>query len=367
MLSGALLCCVINLNATLTHNRFMKNILVVFTGGTIGCSVQAGTINTSAQAGFQLIELFKQLPQPEPIQFHCLQPLQLLSENLHPAVWTTLIQAIEQQNLADYDGIIVTHGTDTLAFTAAALSFYFNHLDKPLLLVSSNYPLTHPQANGVQNFVCAVEFIRQRIQNGVFVPYTNPADITQVHIGSRLASCLQLSGDFISVQSKSYLTFQNGVFDYVTARIDLPGFKNLAGLKLNALFSKRILLIKPYPGLDYSAFNLADVDAVLHDLYHSGTACSVNDWGENYNLANFIARCQQVNIHCYLAPALKTADVYASSQVLLEKQWVTVLWNMSLEAAYVKLLLAYTNFAQAAEIADFMAKNLALEQIENNY
>ncbi len=364
MLSGALLCCVINLHATLSYNPFMKNILVVFTGGTIGCSVQAGTINTSAQAGFQLIELFKQLPQPEPVQFNCIQPLQLLSENLHPQVWTTLIQAIEQQSLADYDGIIVTHGTDTLAFTAAALSFYFNGLDKPLLLVSSNYPLTHPQANGLENFCCAVQFICQRIQRGVFVPYTNPGQTTQVHIGTRLASSLQLSGDFISVQSKSYLTYQQGNFQFVDARITPPAAKNL---QLKADFSKRILLIKPYPGLDYSLFNVAGVDAVLHDLYHSGTACVLSDWGENHTLANFIARCQQAAIPCYLAPALKTADLYASCKSLIEKQGVTVLWNMSLEAAYVKLLIAYTNFDHTAAIIDFMTTNIALEHIENNY
>ena len=111
----------------------MKNILVVFTGGTIGSCAEAGTIHPSAQAGFKLIQLFQQLPHAAAVQFDCIQPLHLLSENLQPPVWTTLIAAIEQRSLADYDGIIVTHGTDTLAFTAAALSFYFHRLPKPLL------------------------------------------------------------------------------------------------------------------------------------------------------------------------------------------------------------------------------------------
>lgn len=343
----------------------MKKILVVFTGGTIGSTACDGVINTTQQAGFKLIQLFQALPQPEPIHFDCIQPLQLLSENLHPSVWTKLIQAIENQPLASYDGIIVSHGTDTLAFTAAALSFYFHALEKPLLLVSSNYPLDHPQANGLQNFSCAVEFIRQQKQNGVFVPYTNPGQITQVHIGSRLASSLQLSGDFISVQSKSYLTFQQGEFRYVDTRIDPPGFKNLEGLNLKANFSKRILLIKPYPGLDYSAFDLNNVDAVLHDLYHSGTACTSKDWGENYHLISFLQRCKTLGIHCYLAPALKTQDLYASS-CELENHGAIMLWNMSLEAAYVKLILAYGNFKQPKKIIEFISADIALEHLENN-
>jgi L-asparaginase len=341
----------------------MKNILVVFTGGTIGSTVNNGVINTSSQAGFKLIQLFQQLPQSEAIHFDCIQPLQLLSENLHPIAWETLINAIEAQPLADYDGIIVTHGTDTLAFTAAALSFYFHSLDKPLLLVSSNYPLEHPQANGLQNFNCAVEFICQQKQNGVFVPYTNPGQVTEVHIGSRLASCLQLSGDFISVQSKTYMVFQNGEFRYVADKTNLPDFKNLKGLKLKADFSKRFLLIKPYPGLDYSSFNLAKVDVVLHDLYHSGTACTTAQWGDNHNLSNFIQTCLQANIKFYLAPALKTPAAYASTQEFMQ-QGVEILWSMSLEAAYVKLLLAYGNFAQMSEISDFMRQDLALEHVE---
>ena len=64
-----------------------------------------------------------------------IQAVEILSENLFPSVWETLINAIEAENISQYDGIIVTHGTDTLAFTAAALSLYFNAIKIPLLLV----------------------------------------------------------------------------------------------------------------------------------------------------------------------------------------------------------------------------------------
>jgi L-asparaginase len=341
----------------------MKNILVVFTGGTIGSEACDGVINTSQQAGFKLIQLFQSMPQSEPIHFDCIQPLQLLSENLHPSAWATLITAIEAHPVANYDGIIVSHGTDTLAFTAAALSFYFHRLAKPLLLVASNYPLEHPQTNGLQNFCCAVEFIRQQKQYGVFVPYANPGQITQVHIGSRLASSLQLSGDFISVQSKSYLTFQNGEFSYVDAEIK-PAITP-SSFSLKADFSQRILLIKPYPGLDYSAFNLTGVDAVLHDLYHSGTACTTTQWGEKHNLLHFIQTCYQANIKLYLAPALKSPAAYAGTAELIN-QGVQILWDTSLEAAYVKLMLAYGNFSQSEIIDEFMLADIALEHVENN-
>ncbi len=93
-----------------------------------------------------------------------------------------------------------------------------------MLLVSSDYPLDDPRANGLENFICAVEFILQKIQAGVFVPYRNQQQTTQVHRGSRLACSLQLSGDFFSVQGKSFMQFENGQFSLLN-----PSAKSILG------------------------------------------------------------------------------------------------------------------------------------------
>jgi len=175
----------------------MKNILVVFTGGTIGSIATDGTINTEGNTSFKLIRLFQQhYENHQQIHFDTIQPLQILSENLAPDAWKILIDAIEAARPDQYDGIIITHGTDTLAYTACALSFYFNAAKVPMLLVSSDYPLEHPQANGLENFICAVEFVLQINKAGVFAPYRNQQQTTQLHQGTRLACSLQLSGDF---------------------------------------------------------------------------------------------------------------------------------------------------------------------------
>ena len=339
----------------------MMNILTVFTGGTIGSTVSKGRINTDAKQCYKLLDLFKQsYPDSNNLQFKTIQPVQILSENLFPSVWEILIKAIEAENISDFDGIIVTHGTDTLAFTAAALSLYFHSIKIPLLLVSSDYPLDHPQANGLINFNCAVEFIKQRNELGVFVPYKNKNADTLVHLGSRIASSLQLSGDFISVQSKAFLRF-DGTFHQQNVLVSTTTSNEHS--QLTPDFSTRTLLIKPYPGLDYSHFSLDQVDAVLHDLYHSGTACSIADWGENHSLLQFIKKCCQMNIDLYMAPAIKTDDAYESTKTLLE-QGAKMIWNMSLESAYTKLLLAYGNFNDTDSINQFLEQNIALELIE---
>lgn len=338
----------------------MKTILVVFTGGTIGSIASEGTISPSGEAPYKLISEFqRRYPNVQGIRFKTIQPLRILSENLAPAAWKLIITAIEAEQPDQYDGIIVTHGTDTLAYTAAALGFYFHALTKPLLLVSSNYPIEHPKANGVDNFACAIEFILNIKEPGVFVPYRNQQPVTQVHRGVRLMSSLQLSGDFFSVRGQSYLEFDGRQF----SEPDLPPVEPQAWLpRLKADFSDRVLMIRPYPGLDYSHFNLDRLDAVLHDLYHSGTACATERWGENHSLLEFIGRCGEQGVKVYLAPSLKSPNAYESTRLLISRG-AEMIWNLSIEAAYVKLMLAYGNFKVDSEIMKFIDTDIAGEHV----
>jgi L-asparaginase len=323
----------------------MKKILVVFTGGTIGSSVNNGAIDTDKKTAFLLLEQFKQRFPHTNINFTTIQPYQILSENLAPKIWTTLISSIENANPTLYDGIIVTHGTDTLAYTAAALGFYFHALNMPIFLVSSQFPLSNENANGLDNFSFAIEKILHEKLTGVFVPYRNPSEKTvTVHNAMRLICSPQLSSDFFSVSDVN--TIQKTIFDE----------------SLKPIFSERILMIKPYPSLNYEHFNLDNVDAVLHDLYHSGTACTTKKWGENYSLLNFIARCKKENVPIYLAPAFKSINAYQST-IELTNAGATMLWNMTIEAVFVKLSLGYGNFINETKVVSFMQKNLAGEYI----
>lgn len=337
---------------------FMTNILLVFTGGTIGSQLENGSIDTHPDAGFKLIARFRdQYAAYTEVQFKPIQPLQILSENLHPQAWQRIITAIEKEDLSGLDGIIVTHGTDTLAFTAAVLGIYFNELDIPLLLVSSDLPLDNPNANGLNNFHCAVEYIRQGQQPGVFVPYQNPGQAMHVHIATRLSTCLPLSSDFISVQNKPYLTFAHTNFEPHHA-LSAPTKK---APKLAPNFA-RLLLIRPYPGLDYAHYNLDNIDVVLHDLYHSGTACVSPQWGETYSLIEFSHTCRKRDIPLYLAPAFKSESAYSSTRTLLANG-AKILWNMSIEAAYAKLALAYGSLSNPKDIEAFLADDIAREKV----
>jgi len=337
----------------------MTRILLVFTGGTIGSSLTDGTIDTDGGAAFKLISLFRQHDADAgSVEFKTLQPLQILSENLHPRAWATLIGAIEAEDLSQFDGIIVTHGTDTLAYTASTLAMYFHGLDIPLLLVSSDRPLDDPQANGLANFRCAVAFIRQKLATGAFVPYRNPGSDMQLHIATRLLSCLPLGSDFISAGGQPLMRYADGTFTQLHPLPQRPSTR----FALQNRFDSRILLIRPYPGLDYGRIELSSVDAVLHDLYHSGTACSSRQWGDQHALTTFVERCRQAGVPIFMAPSILSESAYGSTRELLDAG-ADMLWNISLESAYGKLLLAFGSFDSAEMRTEFLQTSVNYEQL----
>ncbi|GAB4256290.1 MAG: hypothetical protein Kow0065_05000 [Methylomicrobium sp.] len=96
-------------------------------------------------------------------------------------------------------------------------------------------------------------------------------------------------------------------------------------------------------------------------MYHSGTACSSRQWGENHSLLPFIDRCRHHEIPIYLAPSIKSDNAYQSTRELLDRG-ASTLWNLTLECAYVKLLLAYGNFV-GEDIERFIEHDIAAEHV----
>lgn len=335
----------------------MKNILLIMTGGTIGSTLKKNTVDTSDAATYSLLQRFNaDYPSADQIHFKTRQLTSILSENIQPEFWQILIQAIESETIENYDGIIITHGTDTLAFTAAALGLYFNAINIPLLLVSSHLPLQHPDANGFHNFMCAVDYIVQNQPAGVFVPYQNPGHDMTVHRGIHLLSSLPLSSDFISARFSSDMRYEAGQFIHVNT---IPYEQQ--PVRLKPIFSARILLIRPYPGLDYRNLKLTGIDCVLHDLYHSGTACALDE--NNPQSALYVLnQCQKQGLTVYFAPIEKRAAVYSTTRQLLENG-AEFIWDMTLEAAYAKLLLAFGNFDSDPTRRQFLDTNIAGEKI----
>ena len=115
----------------------MERILVVFTGGTISCRAGAAVMGATADAPYLLLRRYRE-EREETVDFTTASPLTILSENLLPDDWKTIADCVRKRLTPDMAGVVITHGTDTLAYSAAALSFMLAGIGVTLALVAAN-------------------------------------------------------------------------------------------------------------------------------------------------------------------------------------------------------------------------------------
>jgi L-asparaginase len=337
-------------------------ILVVFTGGTIGSTVNESSIDVAPSHTKLLLKQFQHKHGCD-IEFAVTEPLSILSENATPEDWDRIVRSIRGFDTSQISGIVVTHGTDTLPFASAALSFALNDIPVPVVVVASNLPLSDPEANGPANFEAAIELIEKDPGRGVFVTYRNPDGRLFVHYGSRLAPATPLDHFFRSVGQSEFGEFDGDKLEIFGAHRSTTRTPHNARLSHSSFAhgSGRILLVEPYPGLNYAQFNLDGVETVVHGLYHSGTACS-RPGRIDFGLSRLVQRCAESSIPIFLAPWPDSKSLYESSRSIIEDDAVTVV-AMSTISTYVKVHLGIGAGLSDEELRHFMTN----EEIANEF
>lgn len=168
----------------------MKRLLLIATGGTIASSATAEGLSPSITSR----ELLEHVP--EAAQFCQVEAMQLLnidSTNIQPEHWLLMVETIEA-NFEQYDGFVITHGTDTMAYTAAALSYLIQHPGKPIILTGSQRPMSDPVTDARKNLLDSFRFACQPDVTGVFLVFSGQAI---------------LGGRAKKMKSKSYAAFSS--------------------------------------------------------------------------------------------------------------------------------------------------------------
>src|SRR6202008_3825164 len=134
----------------------MAKILLIYTGGTIGMmqDVKTGTLKP-----FDFRFLTKEVPELQRLDIKLeaasfKKPID--SSNMHPKVWIEIASIIEK-NYAKFDGFVILHGSDTMSYTASALSFMLENLAKPVILTGSQLPIGIIRTDGKENLITAIE------------------------------------------------------------------------------------------------------------------------------------------------------------------------------------------------------------------
>lgn len=251
-------------------------ILVLSTGGTIGSATKDGVMSPDKNATALLVLLYESSFQ-DVAEFDCESVSDILSENVTEPFYEKLINRLLAVDTEKYDGVIVLHGTDTLAYTSSLAAMVCRSLTIPVGFVGANYPLKHPKSNAFVNFRAAVEYLKAG-GRGFFVPYENSDGKTYIHLATRLTEADFLHDDFHSLGDAVLAEFKDSKIIFsndsrLPSQEELS--KPLSGITDGEFeLSGRVVLLKSYPGLDYSELRIKhdNVCAVVNVTYHTGSA-----------------------------------------------------------------------------------------------
>ena len=340
----------------------MNTIKVIFTGGTIGSLAKGNDISPDKETQYLLLEKYKEKTGNDTKRFKVSSPMNILSENARLENVLQMAREIEKAQKEDVRGIILTHGTDTLSYSSAYLSFLVQKCKVPVVMVGSNYVITDKKANGVDNFASAVSFIdNPRTQPGIYVSYKNPGEeFTSIHLGSRMCEPPAHSDCYYSPVGFRYAKVKDGRVTFE----NICSYKTYKKFKYAGSINKKGLYIHPYTGLDYNVYKDVDCDFILHNLYHSGTANTqtVVNKKQETNLLNFAEHCKAKKIPLYLCNIEKKDVNYNSTNQMLCSD-IKFLYNILPNVALAKLYIAY-NFLDKEKREEFLNTNVAGEMLE---
>lgn len=146
-------------------NADFPSVLIIYTGGTIGMIENP---ETGALENFNFDHLLKHVPELKRFNYHISThqfnpPID--SSDMEPLYWSKLVKIISE-NYEKYDGFVILHGTDTMAYTASALSFMLENLSKPVILTGSQLPIGMLRTDGKENLITSIEIAAAKNPDG---------------------------------------------------------------------------------------------------------------------------------------------------------------------------------------------------------
>jgi L-asparaginase len=247
-------------------------ILVIYTGGTIGMVEDSAT---GALNPFDFEHLTDQVPEIKKFNYtidsFSFDPI-IDSSNMEPAVWVRLAGLIER-HYERYDGFVILHGSDTMAYTASALSFMLENLSKPVILTGSQLPLGMIRTDGKENFITAIEIAAAQKNGRAMVPEVCIYFEYQLYRGNRTHK--YNAEHFEAFRSVNYpvLAHAGVQIKYNEAAIHQS---NEQEFRIFTKLDNNIAILKLFPGMNpevvRSILAIGGLKAVVMESFGSGNA-----------------------------------------------------------------------------------------------
>ena len=248
-----------------------QSILIIYTGGTIGMREDPKT-KTLSPMKFELIqdeipELYKLGFGIESITFT--PPID--SANMTPSIWIQIAKTIKTY-YSQYDGFVILHGTDTMAYTASALSYMLENLDKPVIMTGSQLPIGVLRTDGKENIITAIQIAAAKKDGKAVVPEVCIYFSSNLFRGNRTTK--EDSQQFSAFTSHHYPPLATAGVDikYNYEKINYPRSKGI--LNINTSIDENVIVIKIFPGLNRKYFesilSLEGLKGIVLESYGSG-------------------------------------------------------------------------------------------------
>jgi glutamyl-tRNA(Gln) amidotransferase subunit D len=238
----------------ITAKQNLPKVALISTGGTIASKIDYRT--GGVHAALSADELYASVP--ELADHASIDPEVLMSEyseNLRPEHWTLIAEKVaEKIKTGKYRGIVISHGTDTMHYTAAALSFALQNLPVPVVLVGAQRSSDRPSSDAALNLLGATIFATRSEYAGVFIAmHAGTSDYTiACHVGTRVRKNHTSRRDaFESIDITPVAFVRNNEIEMQQKHQNLLVRRFTPNVvKINTRFEDRVMLLKYYPGFD---------------------------------------------------------------------------------------------------------------------
>ncbi len=335
-------------------------ILIIYTGGTIGMIEDA---TTHALKPFDFSHLMENVPKVKMLNYEIdniqFQP-PIDSSDMNLARWQEIARSIAD-NYYDYDGFVVLHGTDTMAYTASALSFMLDNLQKPVIITGSQLPIGEVRTDGEENLITALQIAAARETDGSPM-VQEVAILFEDYLWRGNRATKRSADNFNAFKSSNYPQLAKVGLSINFFRDALMRHQSVGGLNPQYKLDPSVIAIDLFPGLSEKTLrhmlSTPDIKGVVLRTYGAGNAPTapwfvdlIKETVERGVVVLNVTQCAYGGVHQsrYLA-----GDVLAATGVISG-------YDITFEAAVTKMMFLFGLGLDAKQVKYYLERPLAGE------
>ncbi|MEZ3519203.1 MAG: asparaginase [Muribaculaceae bacterium] len=335
-------------------------ILIIYTGGTIGMIENA---ETRALEPFNFDHLIENVPkiklldiEIESVEFS--NPID--SSSMNPLHWQSIAKVIED-NYTKFDGFVVLHGTDTMAYTASALSFMLENLDKPVIITGSQLPIGDVRTDGEENLITALQVASARDTDGSAM-VREVAILFEDFLWRGNRSTKHSSDNFCAFSSNNFPALASFGLGIHFNRDVLRRHKPEGKLKVHYKFDTNVMVMDLFPGIQENVvrhmFNTPGIRGIVLKSFGSGNGPSdpwfISALSEAISRGIVIINISQCS-NGSVMPGLYSAGLGISQAGVISGH------DLTAEASITKLMHLLGTEESAERVVELMSRSLCGE------